>query len=382
MKKIFIQSLGCSRRGLDAERIKNYFIANDCQITSSAKHADYLIVATCGLSKWFVETSIKRISDLDKFKGELIVYGCLPAMKPESLKKVFDGKMVITKNLETLDGLFPDFPVRFKDIEDANRSFGMPPKAIELLQADVIRMIKDQFPITEGVIGGIGFNNRFPTLRISEGCLGNCSYCGIKKAIGKLKSKPVDALLYELRKILSQKKYGINIASSDSGSYGKDIGTNFPQLLKTILDEDERITIEYIQDLNPSWICFYEDNFMGLLKTKRIKSILFPIQSGNARILKSMNRSLDINKFKRIVKGMRKASPRLRLRTQVIAGFPSETKEEFQDTIDFFKECKIDQVDIFAYYEVEGTDAADLVPKIPEGVVRERVKILKRALNH
>lgn len=373
MKKIFIESMGCSRRGLDAERIKNYFIANGCRMTSFAKQADYFVVVTCGLTKGFVETGIKQIAGLKKFKGELIVYGCLPAMVPADLKKVFSGKTVITKDIEKLDEFFPDFQIRFKDIEDANKSF---------LQAGLVERIKESLPLRkiEGIRSGIGFNNRFPAVRISEGCLGVCSYCGIKNAIGELKSKPVDDVLREMRKILSRKKYGINIASSDSGSYGVDIGTDLPRLLKALLNEDERVTIEYVQDLNPSWICRYEESFMELVRTKRIKSILSPIQSGNSRILKLMNRSLDINRFKGIVRDMKKACPSLRIRTQVIAGFPTETEEEFQDTVDFLKECRPDQADIFAYYEVEGAAAKEFNPKVPGPVIQKRVKRLRGVL--
>lgn len=188
---------------------------------------------------------------------------------------------------------------------------------------------------------GIGFNNRFFTLRISEGCLGNCSYCTIKKAIGRLKSKPESVILTELKAALLKKQYHININSSDSGSYGLDIDSNLPKLLNAILNENKKIIIEYIQDLHPFWIIRYKEEMLRLVGTKRIKSILSAVQSWNKRILKLMNRYIDLEEFNEIMNRMKEIYPHLRLRTQVIVGFPTETEEEFEDTVAFIKKASL-----------------------------------------
>lgn len=409
-KRFFIAAFGCPRRLVDAERIKNYFLANKQNAAASAEEADYIVVVTCGLSKSVEDICIKYISDVKKFKGRLVVYGCLPAINPERLKSIYDGKVIITKNIEEIDGSFPELPIRFKYIVDANKAVGAIPEfpsirkfikeKLHLNPREIFKCLmgfqltgSDQFrsgaarrdelhrgndgafvhPV-ERDLGGIGFSNRFFSLRISEGCLGSCSYCSIKKAIGTLKSKSVGSILDELRRGIAAKQYGINILASDTGSYGLDIGTSLPELLRAILNEDPRVTIEFIQDLNPFWICRYKKEFIDLVSTRRIKSFLTPFQSGNARILKLMRRSIDLTEFKEVVRSMRNVYLDLELRTQVIVGFPTETEEEFQDTLNYLKEVEFNQCDPFAYFEVEGSDSGKLTPKVEARVISERLR--------
>jgi tRNA A37 methylthiotransferase MiaB len=184
-----------------------------------------------------------------------------------------------------------------------------------------------------------------------------------------------------LRKGIARKQYKINILASDTGSYGLDIGSSFPELLRSILNEDKRITIEFIQDLNPRWICRYKEDFIDLAKTGRIKSIVAPFQSGNNRVLKLMHRDLNLNEFKETISSMRKHCPGIKLGTQVIVGFPTETEEEFMDTVNFVKECKFDQVDIFAYHEVDGSDSKQVTPKVEPCQILDRAERMRVVVN-
>ncbi|MDD5454644.1 MAG: radical SAM protein, partial [Candidatus Ratteibacteria bacterium] len=135
-----------------------------------------------------------------------------------------------------------------------------------------------------------------------------------------------------------------------------------------------------IQDLNPAWICRYKEEMVELIKTKHIKSILTPIQSGNERILKLMNRPMNLQEFKQTINHMKQLCPHLRVRTQVIVGFPTETEDEFEDTVAILKTCPFDEVDIFAYYEVGGSAAEKITPKVPPDIIVKRVKKLAKIL--
>jgi len=389
-KQVHIASFGCKRRFVDAERIKNYFSANGIDMSVSPKEADYLIIVTCGLTKDVEARCISCIESFKKLKGKLLIYGCLPAMNPEALAKVYDGKTVITMEIAKFDELFPEFAVKFKDIPDANRALEIKPAARKpypyplralkrLLKPVYLLLVKK--PETEERQEDIGCNNNFFTLRISEGCLGSCSYCNIRKAIGRLKSKPVSLLLRELRKGLAENQYKINIISSDTGSYGMDIGSTLPELLWAILNEDKRITIEFIQDLHPHWICRYKKDFIDMAKTGRIKSMLTAFQSGNSRILKLMRRDTDLKEFKETINSMREYCPGIKIRTQAIVGFPTETEEEFMDTLNFIKECGFNQVDIFPYYELEGMESKNITPKVEPSRISVRVKKMRNAID-
>lgn len=386
MKKFFINYTGCARRQLDCERLKNYFIANKFKLVNSPEEADYIFISTCGLTKLKENMSINKILESKKFNGEIIVCGCLPSMNMKRIKEVFDGKIINTKSLSEIDKFFPGFSIKFKDIPDPNKVFIYTNKQriLQFIQkSDIFYPVqffnrilffkKIRKKLLRYVPLAIDFNNNFLTLRISSGCLGNCSYCNIRKAIGNLKSKPLSVVLGELRNGISNKKNKINILSSDAGAYGLDIGSNLPQLLKAILAENENVSIEFIQDLHPYWICRYKSQLIELIKTKRIKSILTAVQSGSERILKLMKRSTNLSKFKETLIEMKRAYPSLRLRTQIIVGFPTETEQDFQDTINFVKDCQFDEVGVFCYHETETQDSVKIEPKIPPSVIEDRI---------
>ena len=416
MNRFYIEAHGCSRRLLDGERIKNYLLANGGVRVSNPAEAQHLIVVTCALTQAMAEECFLNIKGLGKFKGRLIVYGCLPAMLPEKVRNIFGGRVLVTKDILQMDDLFPEFSVKFHTIPDANRTlkaFGNAldfktgsghflahqvnrvrkagrilineyashwPAPLRLRKglSDLCRMGQ---PVIEGVFGGIGFNPRIGSIRVSEGCEGHCSYCGIKKAIGKTRSKPLAVIQDELRRLVESGQYRVNVCSSDVGSYGVDIQSSLPGLLGAILGCDKRVRIEFLQDLSPHWACYYKEKIMGLLGEQRINGILMPVQSGSERILKLMRRDLDLMKFKQCVADMRQQDPRIRLKTQVIIGFPTETEEDFQQTAGYLEECEFDQVDVFAYFEVDAAEAKTFTPKVPEGVVQERMDRLLRLLS-
>lgn len=407
MKYLFIASIGCVRRHLDCERIKNYFRANQVALTSSPEKADYLYISTCGLTRLHEDLSIDDILRFKRCKGELIVGGCLPEMNSARLKSVFDGKTISTKDLELIGGLFPEFTVKFKDVADGNRIclsgekrkvnyfirriketdfywFLKPLNAFrefhkKYIAGDPAGMRKS-FPGSVAPMPLIDFNNNFFSLRVSSGCLGGCSYCNIKKAIGRLRSKPLALIRDELKKAISGRQYKLNIISSDSGSYGLDLNSTLPEMLGVVLGADKRMVIEYLGNLHPVWICRYKSELLPLLKTGRIKSMMTAVQSGSARILGLMGRDANLAEFKIAIKEMKAAYPRLRLRTQIIIGFPAETDADLQDTIDLIRECRFDEVDTFCYYETDTMESAKILPKVPAAVARKRMREVRKRL--
>ena len=376
MTEFYMETYGCSRRYLDAERINSYFVSNGLKRTMSPLTADYLIVVSCGLTRDKEDAVMDAVIRLKRFKGRMLVYGCMPAMNAERIGAVYSGDTLATKDIDNIDDFFPEFSNKFKDIGDANRIIASFPNPLKKFISSFIA----QSHKNEGLPDGIGFDERIFTLRVSEGCLGSCSYCNIRKAIGTIKSKPVQKLLEELDRYPLNMRLEINLISSDTGAYGLDIGSSFPELLSAVLNKNDGIVIKFIQDLHPYWICKYSEQLIELLSTRRIKSILTAVQSGNPRILKLMKRWVDLGRFAEIIGRMKNIYPDLKLRTQVIAGFPSETEQEFQDTIEYVNHCGFDEVDIFAYYETDGTDSAGIKPDIPRKIVLERVNRMRRSI--
>ncbi|MFC1853691.1 radical SAM protein [candidate division CSSED10-310 bacterium] len=410
MKTFYISHVGCSKRLLDCERIKNYLHANSMREVETPEKADYIIVSTCGLSEFHEKESIYLITEANKKQATTIVYGCMPAMNQERIEKVFDGPIIVTKDLEKFDQLWDDAEVKFSDLPDANFFFQVPNlsfkeklkkklqridllyplKLYNLLLSQAERMrrgIKTIFPkllssplITRVPLYVVESNEKYFTVRVSDGCLGKCSYCSIREAIGRLKSKPIPEILAELEKAVNTGHHKVSLLSSDTGSYGQDINSTLPELLQSILEYDRRITIDYIEDIHPVWIVRYQHELTALIKTKRIKSFTTAIQSGSKRILKLMNRDPHIERYFEALKMMKHAYPRLRLRTFVIIGFPTETEQDFEATLDFLNKCRFDEVDIFQYYETKNMDSASILPKVPLDVIMDRIRRVQENL--
>ncbi len=404
-KTYHIKSFGCVRRNLDAKRIKDFFDINQLQYAKKPEDADCIVIVSCGLSEQITTDTILYLKKIQELEAEIILYGCLPAMNPEIVASVFDGVIIGTKEIECFDE-YIDLPIKFSSIKDANYTFDSTDKEeekeiiqmhhIEKKNNSFIRNLKQAVPdyinrllkfnqqdeeLIEGIWGGIGFNPTFFTLRISEGCVGNCSYCTIRLAIGKIRSKPVEIIEKELEKAIKEKKYKINIVASDTGAYGLDIASTFPDVLKTILNKHNRISIEFIQDLHPVWLIRYKNELLEIIKTKRIKSILTAIQSGSSNVLRSMKRYDNTEKIIEILQQIKNVYPDIKLRTQIIVGFPGETEADFNKTIEMIQQVQFDEVDIFAYYEVKNAESTRLIPKIDETDIEKRMDKLISIIN-
>ena len=372
---------------MNAEKIKTYLIMNNLRMVDTPELADFILMFTCGL---FTPTpyELYQIQEYQKLKGELIVCGCLPAMEPERVANVFDGKIVITKELEKIDNLFPDFRFKFKDVDEPNSLFRNGNYYEDEEDEDSIKGDKKiltsilEHEIRIPLLNKTNLPRLIETdpnhylIRISRGCAGNCSYCAIRFAVGKLHSKEPDEIIREVIRAISRGTYKISLVSDDTGAYGQDIGTNIVNLLKQILNIDPRIEIEYLQDLNPLYLCRYGDELVDLIRTKRIKSFQTAIQSGSERVLRLMNRPTDVKRYKTLIEKMRKVYPGIKIRNQIIVGFPSETEEDFNETKRLLKECKFDQVDVYLYREYSLCNSAMIFPKVSKEIKINRQREL------
>lgn len=411
METFYIAFMGCPKRRLDCERIKNFFIANGLEQVAASEKADYIIISTCGLSEFHENECINLIRKAKRDQGRAIVYGCMPSMNPEKIQRFFDGTIVHTKEIEEFDKIFPHFAVKLADVPDANIQFEEMKKSpkervkAELRKLDLyypLKLYNVCLTLAERLREKVGtikpglfpnplihripllavspFKSRF-SLRISDGCMGNCSYCSIRTAIGRLRSKPIPQILEEMKQGLTKGEYTINIISSDTGSYGMDIGSNLPELLRAILGLNEKIVIDFMEDVHPIWICRYRSELIEVIKTGRVKSILTAVQSGSERILKLMNRGTNIENYIRVINTMKEAHPSLRMRTQIISGFPTETEQDFQDTVDLLRRCNFDEVDIFQYFETARMASSKITPKVPQEVAVDRMRRLQKSLS-
>jgi len=207
--------------------------------------------------------------------------------------------------------------------------------------------------------------------------LGNCSYCGIKNAIGTLKSKPIKECLAEFKKGLSRGYKSFILLADDLGAYGLDIGTTFPALLKEFLKIEGNYKI-YLFEMHPRWVIKYLDDLVFAVKTGNVDEIMCPVQSGSDKILKSMNRFHKAEEIKSALRELRKANPGLKIFTHILIGFPGETEEDFDKTIKLLKDVNFDYTSLYPYSERPNAPAISFPNKVSRQIIEKRIKKAKK----
>jgi len=409
MDKIYVDICRCELSLLDGKKICNYLKKNGYKLVDSPKDADIILYFACAAFNAIEKNSLNKVKEYqNNYDAEIIVAGCLPAIAPDKLDKFFKGKTISAKDLyanpNLLETFFEESKIKFKDIEDenfvcrslspgvsSNKSIGEVKKVLRKFKW----MDNNYSKIKNHILKNL-FDHRSLILRslfipvspekyhigISRGCVGNCSYCAIKKAIGQLKSKPLSSCINEFKKGLEKGYKNFVLNADDTGAYGIDIGSSFVELL----DEITKIPGDYeieIRNLHPQWLVKYIDKLEELIKRKKIQLIDCHIQSGSSRILKLMRRYSEVDKIKDAFLRLKKLDPNLKFYTSYITGFPTETDEEFKDIMSLIQEIGFNSGFIFSFNRRDGTDAEKIEPRVPEDEIHGRVryaeKLLKRA---
>ena len=376
-KKIYIENSGCYRRSMDQSQVKKYFELNNCQVITNPKKADQIIYFTCAAIKENEDVSINRIKEIQKkFPGKLIVTGCLPGINKSRLDKIHDGPSITPKNLNDIDKLFTEFDVRFGDVPDANSyvNTSCPQAAKYIWSACFYNSWKNYRLLIKHILrkAAVSFS-----IRVSWGCLGNCSYCGIRNGIGRLKSKPLEQCLSELDEGVRQGHRLIDLVSDDIGAYGFDTGKDFAELINAVLKRHPHTKI-LLGDIHPRWLVKYEEVLLPYIKSGRIDEIWCPLQSGSDKILRLMNRGNNAAMIKKTAIRIKKVSPGTFLGAHVICGFPSEMDGDWEQSLQLVVQSGFDCVALFPYSKIEGTRSASMTGHLSREIIQKRLKEAKQ----
>jgi len=352
---LYFETYGCTANQNNTEIMKGLVKQAGLEITNNIDIADLLVINTCIVKEPTEKKIERRISDLYKLNKPIIVAGCMPQVRAEKLKKQ-NIYLLGIKHIKDINKLIRKILDNGYDEKD----FLQDNKEIKLCLPKISN--KKEIGITQ----------------ISEGCLGNCSFCLTRKAKGSLHSYPEDKIIENIKNDLKSCKE-IWLTSQDNAAYGKDINSSLPELLDKILALKGKFLIR-VGMMNPENILPILNELVECYKNKKMKKFLhLPLQSGSNSILKKMNRKYTKEQFFSIVEKFRKEIPGLIFWTDIIAGFPEENESDFQDTIDAVKKLKPDFINISRYWQMKGTDAA-LRSQVPREIIKERVKKLNKEL--
>ena len=358
-KKVHMVSLGCPKNRVDSEVMVGMIQEDGSfEMVADEGEADIVVVNTCGFIDKSKEESVNTILEMveRKERGELskvVVTGCLSQRYSGDLEEEIPevdailGTKTFTAINDALHG----------NLEE--KSYIQPGSFI--MDHEVAR--------TNTVRGGTAY------LKIAEGCSRSCSYCIIPKIRGKQRSRTIDDVVEEAKRLGAAGVNELILVAQDMTSYGIDLDpkTNRDYLVRLLRRlEEEATDIEWVRLLY-MYPWNFTDELIELFKhgERLVPYVDMPLQHVNARILKSMRRSVKRKQQKELIDRLRSIDD-LVLRTSLIAGYPGETDEEFQELYDWVQEVEFDRVGVFTYSREEGTPAAEMDNQIEEHVKEER----------
>ena len=329
--------------------------------TSNRDEADLIVFNTCAIREGAEDRVFGNVGALKKLKKR----------RPEVIIAVCG---CMTQKEATANYILKTFP--FVDIVIG--TFNLPNFAyyVEAFKKGRQLELQDEGEIDETVPYKRSSGDN-AWVNIMQGCNNFCTYCIVPYVRGREKSRREENILKEIKEIISEGKYKkITLLGQNVNSYGHDLknGENFAKLLRDIcaLDGDFKLTFmtSHPKDLTSDVIDVVAS------ETKILKEIHLPAQSGNNRILSLMNRRYTREKYLSIIKEIREKIPNCKITSDFIVGFPTETEEEFEDTMSLVSEVKFDGIFAFMYSPREGTVASKMDGQIDETVKNRRVNAL------
>jgi len=373
--RYFILTFGCQMNYSDSERIASVLEKIGYKKSQKPEMADLILINMCSVRQMAVDRVYGKINDFIKLKNKnrkikIVITGCILKSDKQKLKEKVDLILDI-KDLEKL----PKMLGSWYSIPKEENYLRIKPKYQSVFSAPV---------------------------PIMTGCNNFCSYCAVPYTKGREISRPSEEILLEIRNLIKKNYKEIWLLGQNVNSYHSPISTNvatndtnrhsrklvpklvnirdinFPKLLKVVNDIPGKFWIRFT---SPHPKDFSDELINAVAESEKVTPYLnLPVQSGDDGILKKMNRPYNITHYKNLVKKIRKKIPDITLTTDVIVGFPGETKKQFKNTAKLFKEIKYDMAYIARYSPRPGTAASKLKDNVSFKEKEKRRLILNEIL--
>jgi len=246
----------------------------------------------------------------------------------------------------------------------------------ESLKGNTVTLLKKRQGLPSLALPKIRRDRLSEILTINAGCLGRCTYCKTKLARGTVVSYPVEEIVARARHAASEGACYVELASEDMGAYGADIGTNIAELLLRLSDALPPGVMLRTGMTNPPHILQHIDGVLEALKRPNIFAFMhIPVQSGSDAVLRAMKRDYTVAEFSALVDALRGAAPDIFLLTDIICGFPTETDQDWADTMQLLRKYGFQGIYGSKFFSRPGT-AASLMKQLPASVVKERYREL------
>jgi MiaB-like tRNA modifying enzyme len=336
--RVFVKSFGCSANLADGEVLAGCLAEAGFELAYSVSAADVVIYNTCAV-KGPTENRMVEIVRRAPQGKKVVVAGCLPLISFERLCREtrFDGAVG---------------PAAADRIVNVVKRVLEGEKVIELDGA------LNAKPVLS--LPRLRSNPVISVVPVNYGCLGACAYCCVVFARGHLRSYTIEEVTEQVRKDTAAGAKEFWVTSQDTACYGRDIGTNLAALLNALSDVEGDFKVR-VGMMTPNMVTDILDNLIEAFKNEKVfKFVHLPVQSGNDQTLKRMRRLYTVKEFKEIVNAFKDAFPEITLATDVICGFPDETREAFEKTLGLIGEVKPDIANVSKFFARPRTAAAEM----------------------
>lgn len=353
MPKIAFYTLGCKVNSYESNALMNLFAKDGFEIVDASNIADVYIINTCSVTNSADSKSRKMIHRAIKTnpKAVICVMGCYSQTNSEA------------QNISGVDII----------LGNGNKHL-----ALDLIKEQLSHPKKKQVEILDirntmeyEPLEATEFDHTRAFVKIEDGCDNFCTYCIIPYARGPVRSKEHNAVIAELTKIADMGYKEVVLAGIHTGRYKSGEDYHLSDLLNDILKSVPKIKRIRLSSIEINEI---DDNIMRLMKENLViaNHLHLPLQSGCDKILNLMNRRYDTSYFLDKVNKIRTIRPDISITTDVIVGFPHETEEDFNETVDFIKSVNFSELHVFPFSPRSGTKAFDM-PQVNGTVKKKRV---------
>lgn len=357
MKRVSFLTLGCKVNQYDTDAMRGLFVQAGYQVVGAHEAADVCVINTCSVTHIGERKSRQAIRKMRRLNPDTLiaVTGCYAQLDPETIMGIDGVRLVLgtqdrTKIVDFVESCGPDNIVH--------------------------NYVRDILPTTDfenlNLYGGAVEHTR-AYIKIQEGCGNFCTFCIIPYTRGRLKSRQATDIYNEAIRLINEGYKEIILTGIHLGNYGQDLGrgNSLADVVKMLLAQTDisRIRLGSIESVELS------DELIDLLatETRLCPHLHLPIQSGSERVLRMMRRHYHLSEYLALILDLRRRVPNVSLTTDLIVGFPGESEEMFQETLETLRQVGFAAVHIFPYSRRQGTPAADFPNQVSESDKKERV---------
>ena len=329
--RLYFESYGCTMNHGESLLMRKWSADAGHEIADSPDDADVIVFSGCIVIDRTYRDMMKRLEELAHYGKKMVISGCLASVFADEVLRLYPDAIII------------------------------PPQDIRKI-TDYLGELPERKAFSWGVIG---------IIPIAQGCSGNCTYCITKVARRDLKSAPHSWILDTAREMIDSGVKEIELTAQDSAVYGLDTGHSLPELMKDMNDIEGEFRIR-VGMMNPDAASKILDGLIDAYRLPKVYKFLhLPVQSGDDGVLRDMRRNYTVRDFVDIVEEVRSAIPDITISTDIIVGYPTESEEAFERSIELIREVRPNIVNITRFSPRPFTDAYELKP-ITQRIVKER----------